>query len=65
MWKTLVTRGSAAPGSDDEPASLSWPAVGAGLETATPDSFIEPTTLAGRLLLLAPRRQPLASAMVP
>jgi hypothetical protein len=31
----------AAPGSDDEPASPTWPAAGAGSETAAPESFTE------------------------
>jgi hypothetical protein len=47
MWKTLATRGSAALGSDDEPASSSWPAIGASLETAAPESFVEPVALVG------------------
>jgi hypothetical protein len=41
----LVTRGLAALGYDDEPASPRWPTVGAGLEMATPESFTEPTAL--------------------
>jgi hypothetical protein len=45
MWKTLVTRGSAAPGPVDVPASSGWPAAGASLETAAPESFIEPAAL--------------------
>jgi hypothetical protein len=45
MWKTLATRGSAAPGSVDVPASIGWPAVRASLETATPESFVEPAAL--------------------
>jgi hypothetical protein len=45
MWKTLATRGSAAPGSVDVPAPSGWPGAGASLETAAPESFIEPATL--------------------
>jgi hypothetical protein len=45
MWKTLATRGSAAPGSVVVPASLGWTAVGAGPEMAAPESFVEPAAL--------------------
>jgi hypothetical protein len=45
MWKTLATRGSVAPESDDELASSSWPTIGAGLGTAAPESFAEPAAL--------------------
>jgi hypothetical protein len=41
MWKTLATRGSVAPGSVNVPALSSWPATGAGLETAAPESFAD------------------------
>jgi hypothetical protein len=45
MWKTLATRGSAAPGSSVVPALPSWPVMGAGPEMATPESFVEPAAL--------------------
>jgi hypothetical protein len=45
MWKTLATKGSAAPGSVDVPALSGWPAAGAELETAAPESFVEPAAL--------------------
>jgi hypothetical protein len=45
LWKTLATIGSAAPGSIDVPASSGWPAAGAGMETAAPESFTETATL--------------------
>jgi hypothetical protein len=45
MWKTLVTRGSASPGSVVMPDSSGCPAGGAGVELAAPMSFAKPATL--------------------
>jgi hypothetical protein len=45
MWKTLATRGSAAPGFIDVLASSDWPAAEASVETAAPESFVEPAAL--------------------
>jgi hypothetical protein len=45
MWKTLATRGSAAPGSVDVLALSGWPGAGASLEMAAPESFAEPAAL--------------------
>jgi hypothetical protein len=42
MWKTLATRGSAAPGSVYVPALSGSPV---GLETAALEYFAEPATL--------------------
>jgi hypothetical protein len=45
MWKTLATRGSAAPGSVIVPTSSDGPAGGAGVEPAVPLSSVEPAAL--------------------